>query len=96
MAQFTKGQSGNRRGRPPGAKNKIPGALKEKVMFIVGELECQGRGLLECAQEDPRWFYEHFVKVLLPKKQEQEHCIGTSILDIVREINDRKANRQLT
>jgi hypothetical protein len=32
MAKFKKGQSGNPRGRPPGAGNKVPGILKEAIV----------------------------------------------------------------
>lgn len=57
-------------GRPKGSKNKIPGDLKERVMRIVEELDAKGKGLTDCANQDPKWFFENFVKPLLPKNVE--------------------------
>jgi hypothetical protein len=55
-------------GRPKGSKDKIPRALKDKVLTIAQQLEAEGKGLLDCARNDPPWFYQNFVKAMLPKE----------------------------
>jgi hypothetical protein len=55
-------------GRPKGLKNKFPTALKEKVLFAAAELERNGKSLSDEADKDPKWFWEHFVKPMLPKE----------------------------
>lgn len=59
-------------GRTKGSKNRLPAELRKKVLAIVDQLEAEGKGLDEEARADPRWFYENFVKPLLPKKIEAE------------------------
>lgn len=54
-------------GRKAGSKNKFPTALKEKVLHACAHLEAQGKDLASCAEKDPPWFYENFVKPMLPK-----------------------------
>lgn len=59
---------GERRGgRAPGTPNKLPRDLKEKVLAIADALEAEGKGLEDCAREKPEWFYENFLKPMLPK-----------------------------
>lgn len=64
---FNKGQSGNKRGRPKGAKNKVPTNIVERILAVTEELEKSGKGLAQCAQQDPAWFYSNFLKGLIPK-----------------------------
>jgi hypothetical protein len=64
---FKKGLSGNPDGRPKGAKNKLPRNLVDRVLEISANLEEQGMGLQECAEENPRWFFENFLKPMIPK-----------------------------
>ena len=64
---FKKGFSGNLNGRPRGAKNKLPRNLVDRVLEISANLEEQGMGLQECAEENPRWFFENFLKPMIPK-----------------------------
>ena len=59
-------------GRKKGSKNKLPKGLREKVLAITEQLEAEGKGLDDEARADPKWFYENFVKPLLPKKIEAE------------------------
>lgn len=59
-------------GRKQGSKNKLPSDLKGKVLAITNQLEAEGKGLYDEASSDPKWFYENFLKVLLPKKVEAE------------------------
>lgn len=55
-------------GRRPGAKPKIPLNLKELIMKAM---ELQPGGALKwlhgLAAEDPKWFFEHAVKPMLPR-----------------------------
>jgi hypothetical protein len=64
---FIKGLSGNPAGRPRGAKNRLPRNLVDRVLDISANLEEQGKGLQECAEQDPKWFYENFLKPMIPK-----------------------------
>jgi hypothetical protein len=64
---FKKGFSGNPAGRPNGAKNKLPRNLVDRVLDISANLEEQGNGLQECAEQDPKWFFENFLKPMIPK-----------------------------
>ena len=54
-------------GRPKGSKDKIPRNLKDKILAIAEDLEKKGIGLNKQAEEDPKWFFEHFLKPMLPK-----------------------------
>ena len=65
--RFKKGLSGNPNGRPKGAKNKLPRNLVDRVLDISANLEEQGKGLRKCAEENPFWFFQNFVKPLIPK-----------------------------
>ena len=60
-------KAGSGPGRPKGSKNKIPYDLKEKVVQIAQDLEKKKKGLQHVAEQEPKWFYENFVKALLPK-----------------------------
>jgi hypothetical protein len=69
-------------GRKKGTPNKIPRNLIEKLQEIDGVLESQGKGLLQCAEQDPQWYFEHFCKPRIPKNVEvsgkTELTIGAS------------------
>ena len=64
------GNGGKREGagRKPGSKNKFPSALKDKVLHACAHLEAEGKDLATVALENPSWFYENFVKPMLPKE----------------------------
>lgn len=64
---FKPGNKANPNGRPKGAKNKMPRDLVGKVLAIADKLEAEGKGLEDCAKQEPGWFYETFLKPLLPK-----------------------------
>lgn len=55
--------AGSRKGIP----NKFPTALKEKVLHAAARLEAEGKDLGACAVANPEWFWENFVKPMLPK-----------------------------
>ena len=65
--RFKKGHSGNPTGRPKGAKNKLPRDLVDRVLQISADLDVQGNGLQHCAEKDPKWFFENFLKPMIPK-----------------------------
>jgi hypothetical protein len=67
MVPVTKGNSFNPAGRPRGAKNKIPKNLAAQILEIAADLNKQGKGLKHLAEADPKWFYEVFLKLLVPK-----------------------------
>ena len=69
MVPVTKGNSLNPAGRPRGAKNKIPKNLVDQILEIAADLDKQGKGLKHFAVDDPRWFFESFLKLLVPKNQ---------------------------
>ena len=54
-------------GRPKGSKDKLPKALKDRVVAVWNQLEAEGKGLYETAKVNPEWFYNNFVKPMLPK-----------------------------
>lgn len=64
---FAKGQSGNPAGRKPGTKNRLPRDLVERILAIEAGLTASEKGLKECAEADPKWFLENFIKPIIPK-----------------------------
>ena len=54
-------------GRPVGSKNKLPTQIVDKLIEIDGQLELDGKGLLDCAKQNPKWFYEKIFVRVLPK-----------------------------
>ena len=64
--QFAKGHK-PKHGRPKGSKNKTPALLVQKIIEIEGTLTLEGKGLLDCARQDPAWFYEKILAKVLPK-----------------------------
>jgi hypothetical protein len=60
-------------GRPKGAKNKIPTiAAKRKdvvkrIIEINSGLDESGKGLKDCAEQDPKWFHSIFTRAIIPK-----------------------------
>jgi hypothetical protein len=66
------------RGRPKGSKNKVQADLKQKMLDILADLEKQHRGIGDVAKEDPKWFFENFIKPLLPKDSQVAIKVGVS------------------
>lgn len=66
--RYKKGESGNPKGRPKGIPNKFPAAIKDKVLHACAHLESIGKDLATVAAEKPEWFYETFLKPMLPKE----------------------------
>jgi hypothetical protein len=66
-----KGQRGGKQpgaGRPKGAKDKISRNLKQLVLEAADELKRENKSLAEEAKKDPKWFYQNFLKPMLPKE----------------------------
>ena len=55
-------------GRPKGAKKKLPRELVRKILAVTEYLEAKGKSLTAEAEKDPKWFYETFLKPMLPKR----------------------------
>ncbi len=66
------------RGRPKGSKNKVPMDLRQKMLDILEDLEKQKKGVGDLAKEDPKWFFENFIKPLLPKDSTVGIKVGVS------------------
>ena len=54
-------------GRPKGSKNKSPARIVDKITEIDDQLDLDGKGLLDCARQNPKWFYEKIFVKVLPK-----------------------------
>jgi hypothetical protein len=67
---WKKGQSGNPAGRKPGAKNRLPRDLIDRVIAISESLDQEKIGLETQARKDPKWFFENFMKPILPRNIE--------------------------
>ena len=65
-----KGRTNNPKGKPKGTKNKLPREAQAKIDDIAAHLESKGLGLLHCAEQDPKWFFETFYKLRVPKAVE--------------------------
>lgn len=64
---FKKGQSGNPSGKKPGTKNRLPRDLVERILAIEADLTEKNKGLKDCAEANPQWFLENFIKPIIPK-----------------------------
>jgi hypothetical protein len=80
--RFKKGQVANPNGRPVGAKNRLPRDLVDRVLEISAYLDRQGKGLKECAEKDPFWFFTNFVKPIMPKNIGPEDSAQPVIIEV--------------
>ncbi len=64
---WKKGFAPNPKGRPVGAKGRLPSMVITSVLDVWEKLENEEKGLFDVAKENPYWFYEKFVSKLLPK-----------------------------
>ena len=77
-------------GRPKGSTDKIPRAIKDRILSVWNDLENKNKGLGDEAKKDPRWFYEHFVKPMVPKNVDLSLTFDEPLVDIVRKLRDEK------
>jgi hypothetical protein len=54
-------------GRPKGSKDKITRNLKARVLEVWDKLKKEDKDLYDVAKENPEWYYQNFVKPMLPK-----------------------------
>ena len=54
-------------GRKKGSKNKLPRDMVQRILVINKELDEAGKGLSDCASEDPKWFHSTFTRAIVPK-----------------------------
>jgi len=80
---FKKGQSGNLNGRGKGSKNLVTRDLVAKILSICDALEKQGKGLDILGKQEPKWFYENFVKPILPKNIDLSIGAGDRMMEFV-------------
>ena len=74
--RFVKGAGG----RPKGSKNKKPAILVDKILEIEEYLATKGKGLKECAEQDPQWFFEKLLAKILPKPVDVSSDISGEII----------------
>jgi len=83
-------------GRPKGSKDRVPSELKAKVLHIVQDLEDKGIGLPQQAEADPKWFFEHFVKALLPKAVTGDFNVQvTAVHQDIEKMTDEEIENEL-
>lgn len=78
-----KGKTNNPNGRPKGVRNKRTKNLLEKLDEIDAYLESKGKGLRDCAAEDPAWYHENFTKPRIPKNIELTGAGGGPVQTLV-------------
>lgn len=76
-------------GRPKGRKNKLSGDVVANILDTARQLEEQGMSLVDRAQLDPDWYYEHFYKPLVPKNI---NLTGDLSVDVEIFIGPKKVN----
>ena len=54
-------------GRPKGTPNKTPAQLVHQILEIAGQLTLEGKGLIDCARQNPQWFFEKILARVVPK-----------------------------
>ena len=62
-----KGTSNNPAGKPKGCKNKVSKNIVEQIIAINADLDRQGKGLKDCAEQDPKWYHSIFTRAVIPK-----------------------------
>lgn len=61
--RFAKGNKGKKKG----AKNRIQKNLVNELLAIKDTLAKENKGLEDEARNNPKWFYENFIKPIIPK-----------------------------
>jgi hypothetical protein len=101
---FKKGQSGNPTGRRPGSRNKRSKAILDKILKVTEELQRSPKtSLAAIAREDPKWFYERILKMVLPKNleilnesaQKREYDLGQETRSLLDNLYKQHKKREL-
>ena len=89
IGRFTEGSSGNPNGRPVGSKNQF---TTLKSAFIDAFEEIGGvDNLVEWARCNQTEFYKMLAR-LMPREIKADVNTGTSLIECLREIDEREAN----
>ena len=54
-------------GRPKGCKNKVSKNIVDQIIAINAKLDKEGKGLKDCAEQDPKWYHSIFTRAIVPK-----------------------------
>jgi len=82
--KFQKGNKASK-GRPKGSKNKLRTNLVQEILDIAERLKEKEKGLEQMANQNPKWFFENFVKGLIPKNVEFEGKL--TIEDVINDLD---------
>jgi len=63
--------------------------MVDRVLNIADALEEEGMGLMELAKRQPKWFFENFLKRLLPQQIDIQQVVWT------RQLSDEELQTQL-
>lgn len=81
-------------GRPKGSKDKVPRDLKTRVLAVWDQLATEEKDLLDEARKEPQWFYQNFVKPMLPKDVVLQGDKDAPLyVKVVREIIDHSTDK---
>lgn len=70
MAKFKQGESGNKKGRPVGAENKLTGELRDRIKtFLDGNFETIEKDFKGLDPEKRVVLFERYLKFVLPQLQ---------------------------
>lgn len=76
------GEVKNPKGRGKGTKNKVTRDIKQLILDTMAKLEKQKKSLYAVAKDKPDWFYENFLKPLIPKdlkiEESMEHIFSVT------------------
>ena len=78
-----KGKTNNPKGRPKGSKNAVSNAYRvssnDRIHEVDAHLTAKKTGLKECAEQDPKWFYEKVWAKTTAKAIELSGAIETTV-----------------
>ena len=57
-------------GRKPGSKNRFSKSVIDRILAVEDKLDKEGKGLEDCALQDPKWFLQHIFRHIIPKNVE--------------------------
>jgi hypothetical protein len=72
--------------RLTGSKNKLRARIMDKIIEINGQLTLEGKGLLNCARDNPKWFYEKIFVKVLPINIELSTASSPILIEIIENL----------